>query len=302
LRIIIDIDDTLGDLLTPSLDDYFRDYHHRLTRDDITEWDITNFVVPECNEKFFDYFKNPEIYDRVEPIMGAQWGVEELRKRGHELLFVTAAVHPGKGPWLIKWGFVEESWDIPEYACIRNKSLIQADIIIDDRPDTVDSFPGYGILFDRPHNRHYEPSDSKSRAISWEDIIGLVDFIELEMSNKPDFIDPNFIWNLGVGPDAPTVVNEKGGKQAEIRYAPSLADPLVMLNLFGILYKGSIDYGKWNWRRIELTDQLDHAFTHMYAWLAGDRSDDHLGHAFCRLMFAKSLELTPGESERMKPE
>lgn len=106
----------------------------------------------------------------------------------------------------------------------------------------------------------------------------------------------------GVGPDTPSTVNERGGKQSALDYRFDLVDPLTMFTLARILDEGSRKYGDWNWRNITQSDNINHALSHIYAFLAGDKQDDHLGHAFCRLMFALSQELTPGESERMKPE
>lgn len=106
----------------------------------------------------------------------------------------------------------------------------------------------------------------------------------------------------GVGPDAPMVVNEQGGKQSKLNYRFDLIDPLTMFALAEVCAYGAEKYGAFNWRRIDIESNLNHALTHIYAFLAGDTQDDHLQHAFCRLHFALSLHLTPGESERMKPD
>lgn len=104
----------------------------------------------------------------------------------------------------------------------------------------------------------------------------------------------------GMGTDAPTTINEQGGKQSKLDYRFDLIDPLPLFKLAEILSSGADKYGKWNWRRISVEDNLNHALSHIFAYLAGDRQDDHLGHAFCRLMFAISVDMTPGEVERMK--
>lgn len=106
----------------------------------------------------------------------------------------------------------------------------------------------------------------------------------------------------GVGKDAPMTVNENGGKQSKVDYDFPSIDPLVMLRLASIAHEGSQKYGRWNWRRISLEENLNHALTHIFAYMAGDRQDDHLGHAFCRLAFALSLDITPGEHPTMKAE
>ena len=105
----------------------------------------------------------------------------------------------------------------------------------------------------------------------------------------------------GLGPDAPTITNEQGGKQSHLNYRFDLIDPLTMFALARVCAYGAEKYSAWNWRRIDINSNLNHALTHIFAYLAGDTSDDHLEHAFTRLMFALSLHLTPGECERMMP-
>jgi len=56
------------------------------------------------------------------------------------------------------------------------------------------------------------------------------------------------------------------------------------------MYKGAQRYEKDNWRGIDLDDHLNHALVHIYAHLAGDAQDDHLAHAFCRMMMAVAVE------------
>lgn len=90
----------------------------------------------------------------------------------------------------------------------------------------------------------------------------------------------------GVGKDAPMVVNEHGGKQSKVEYAFDQLDPLAMFQLAGIIQKGAEKYGRDNWKKITTEEHLNHALQHIFAHLAGDKQDDHLGHAFCRLMFA----------------
>jgi len=99
----------------------------------------------------------------------------------------------------------------------------------------------------------------------------------------------------GVGLDAPTTVNERGGKQSALGYRFDLIDPQTLFTLASILYEGAIKYGEWNWRRLTVEDNLNHALAHIYAYLASDKQDAHLGHAFTRLMFALSLALRPEE-------
>jgi len=88
----------------------------------------------------------------------------------------------------------------------------------------------------------------------------------------------------GVSPDAPIVTNAHGGKQSQTAYGFHLADTDAMLALAEVLQYGATRYARDNWRRIPAEEHFNHMLIHWYAWLKGDRSDDHLGHMFCRAM------------------
>lgn len=98
----------------------------------------------------------------------------------------------------------------------------------------------------------------------------------------------------GVGPDAPMVTNDQGGKQSQTLYRFDLVDPVAMFEMCRVLQKGAEKYGEDNWRQIPVRDHLNHLLIHVYAYLAGDTQDDHLSHALCRAMFAVALELERG--------
>lgn len=103
----------------------------------------------------------------------------------------------------------------------------------------------------------------------------------------------------GVGPDAPTEIKPNGAKQSDSPYRLDLIPPKALLNTAAILKQGAVKYGENNWRGLSVEDNLNHALVHIYAYLASDRQDDHLGHALCRMMFAKELE-KPVENGHMK--
>ena len=94
----------------------------------------------------------------------------------------------------------------------------------------------------------------------------------------------------GVGKDAPTVVNERGGKQSNVLYRFDLLDPQAMFKMTGVLKEGAEKYGEDNWRNISVREHLNHLIIHAYAYLAGDTSDDHLSHIMCRAMFAQAVD------------
>lgn len=88
----------------------------------------------------------------------------------------------------------------------------------------------------------------------------------------------------GVSPDEPTVTNAWGGKQAESAYAFHLCDPDAMLAMAEVMKQGAEKYERDNWRKLPAEEHFNHMVIHWYAWLKGDRTDDHLAHMLTRAM------------------
>lgn len=99
----------------------------------------------------------------------------------------------------------------------------------------------------------------------------------------------------GLGPNDPETAD---GKQTKIDFAFDLVCPQAMLALARVLQEGR-ERGRTEagWKSLPTADHLNHALMHVYAHQAGDRQEDHLQHAFCRLMMAWSVENTVPKKE-----
>ena len=95
----------------------------------------------------------------------------------------------------------------------------------------------------------------------------------------------------GVGKEAETVVNERGGKQSKVEYRFDLLPPQALAAVAKVLKEGAVKYGENNWHNIDSGDHLNHALIHIYADLAGDNQDDHLEHAACRILMALEMRI-----------
>lgn len=95
----------------------------------------------------------------------------------------------------------------------------------------------------------------------------------------------------GVDPDTELETLTNGAKQSKSPYRFDLIDAATLFDLAEIRAAGSAKYGPTNHQQISIEDHINHAIAHFYAWLAGDRSDNHLGHALCRALFAREVEL-----------
>jgi hypothetical protein len=90
----------------------------------------------------------------------------------------------------------------------------------------------------------------------------------------------------GVGPDAPIVENDRGGKQSHVAYRYDLIPPEVLERMARIFDYGAKRYDTDNWKKISTEEHLNHVMVHLVAYRAGDRSDDHLGHMMWRAQAA----------------
>lgn len=186
--VIIDIDDVCADLLTTWLECYNCDWNDHITKFDIKSWEIDKYVKPECGKKIFEYIKDASLYYGVQPIENALEGVNFLRELGFNVVFCTMVDWGnGKYKWMKEHEFTKSD---EEFIVCKNKSLIRADMMIDDNTHYVQTFKGsLAILFSQPHNYNfYWPH----RVGGWKHIIDsftvhtLTDTMEDDKINKDE--------------------------------------------------------------------------------------------------------------------
>lgn len=186
----IDVDDVCADLLGEWLRRYNAGTGDNLLPDDLDQWEISKTVaeraaVKRVNEirnrigagpyNIFEILQESDLYDHILPIPGARGAVKEMRDRGHRVVFITSCVVGSmdqKVRWLQRYGFLDAGHRSPaDLVIAADKSLINADVLIDDHVKNVESFPRKAILIDRPHN-HTIPCrrlrlDSLSQVPGW---------------------------------------------------------------------------------------------------------------------------------------
>jgi 5'-nucleotidase len=177
--VALDVDEVVAALLPAWLAAYNRDYDDDLTPEDIREWDLSLAVKPECGTKIYSYLDTPKLYEDVKPVEGALRGIATLRAWGHRAIFVTSAMNGHAGAklrLLQRFGVLNAHLRVdPSYFECSDKSLIAADVLVDDRPKNVEDFPGRTILFRQPHNESFNAPDVQARG--WEEVCYAVDAI-----------------------------------------------------------------------------------------------------------------------------
>lgn len=172
-RILIDLDDTLNELVTKWLSIYNNEFQDTLCKEDIHSWDIINYLKPEARGKFFNYLREPDFFLDV----AVQPNAPEVTKRLAEKyeLFVVTSYCPeaclAKYLWLRK-NFPHISAD--NIVFCRTKGIIRADFMIDDGLHNIEDFlktnpNGVPMIFDAPWNRNV--GGKYVRAKDWVEVL-----------------------------------------------------------------------------------------------------------------------------------
>jgi len=135
-RILIDLDSTVADLLTPWLTLYNADWPDQLTVADITHWDL--HLCAQGGVAIYDYLSRPGLVRNLLPYEGAVEGVKTLFDLGHELYIVTAAHSPVNLSEKAEWCQQHLPFLTKRQLVIAHeKHIIPADVLIDDSPSNA---------------------------------------------------------------------------------------------------------------------------------------------------------------------
>jgi hypothetical protein len=95
---------------------------------------------------------------------------------------------------------------------------------------------------------------------------------------------------VGLAPDAPVEQNEQGGLQSVVEGRFDLIPPIAAFELAKVMQHGAEKYSPRNWEKIPVESHLNHLLMHVFAYLAGDRQEEHLTHALARAAMAVEKE------------
>lgn len=97
----------------------------------------------------------------------------------------------------------------------------------------------------------------------------------------------------GMSNDAQVGTNENGGKQHIRPYKSEALFFNALMAVSALRYEACVvnGYSDDNYKLIPKEEHIGRALTHLFAYMAGDKSNDHLCHAACRVLMALELEL-----------
>lgn len=156
MKVLIDMDGIVADLLGKWLRVYNDEYGANLCKEDVHCFDMNqafpghlNLVPIIFREKFFD---------DLEVIDGAQTGVQRIRDAGHDVRFCSAVCSDDSARAKLSW--LRRYFDVSSkhvYLC-NEKWDVLGDVLIDDKPENQENWlkhtqkPVFSL--EHPYNRH----------------------------------------------------------------------------------------------------------------------------------------------------
>ena len=164
----IDMDEVITDTAKKLTDWYTKEFGIIFSEEELKGKDLKEVVAPEHFSKFHEYLNLPGFFADLEVMPDAVDVLEKLNKK-YELFIVSAALEfpnslKDKFDWISKkLPFI--NWK--QICLCGTKSIVQTDIMIDDRARNFSHFQGRKILYICHHNifeKDYE------RVKNWKEI------------------------------------------------------------------------------------------------------------------------------------
>ena len=177
LTILIDQDGVLANYQQHLLAIWRREHGEKfwLPLSLVTEHDMEKQYPEEFHALLAELSLREGFFQALPPIVGAKEALETLLRMGHDVRFCTSPKLYYHFCVAEKFAWVEEhlgmAWT-ERIILTRDKTLVQGDILIDDKPDiTGVCTPTWKhILYDQPYNRHLSQQPRLTWA-NWKEIL-----------------------------------------------------------------------------------------------------------------------------------
>lgn len=173
-RLLVDVDEVLGDFQTPTFDIIHRLFGRKITHHDFDVWDCFSLLSEQERKDVFVEVSKPGFCTNIRPIPGAFEAIEQLRQ------FVDVYAVTSHFPQSATWVHERDEWLVNHFKFSRRsivhtsaKYLVRGDAFLDDNPDHVrnwlNEYPeGLGMLWHIPNTRKLPHDDIRVR--SWGEV------------------------------------------------------------------------------------------------------------------------------------
>jgi 5'-nucleotidase len=152
-RLCIDMDETIADTATEYLGRYNRDNGTNLTKADLLGKTFYDIVYPQHRETAKEYFFQDDFFVDLPLVSDSQRVLASLAKKYE--VFIASAAMEFPDSFTPKYRWLERHFpflDPLRFVFCGDKSILNADYLIDDDARHFKHFKGEGLLFSAPHN------------------------------------------------------------------------------------------------------------------------------------------------------
>lgn len=179
LTILVDMDDTIEQLLKAWLKCLNEKYGRDVKCEEVVDWDITKVYPGLTREQVYGEINLPGFWGKVEPVPGAVEALKHFLDSGHKVFIVTATPYqsvPEKMDDLLFKYFPYLSWE--NVIITSSKQLVHGDVLIDDGVHNLENGNFEKILITAPYNKDYDAeANGMHRVSGWKEIVEIVDEI-----------------------------------------------------------------------------------------------------------------------------
>ncbi|XP_045343583.1 5'(3')-deoxyribonucleotidase, mitochondrial isoform X2 [Leopardus geoffroyi] len=187
LRVLVDMDGVLADFEGGFLRKFrarFPDQPYIALEDRRGFWLSEQYgrLQPGLSEKAISIWESENFFLDLEPLPGAVEAVKQMANLENTDVFIcTSPIKMYKYCPYEKYAWVEKHFGpdfLDQIVLATDKTVVSADLLIDDRPDITGKWPATGaeptpswehILFTACHNRHLQLQPPSRRLHSWAD-------------------------------------------------------------------------------------------------------------------------------------
>ena len=182
MTILVDMDDTIEQLLDAWIRRTNEKYGRDVAYEDIRSWDVSEAYPGLTREQVYAIPMEPGFWKTVKPVPGAAEALQRLMAAGHEVYIVTATLQdnvPEKMDDLLFRYFPFLSWN--QVIITHRKQLIRGDVLIDDGVHNLEGGEFGKLLMTAPHNVGFDAeAHGMIRVNNWAEIEEVISALEHE--------------------------------------------------------------------------------------------------------------------------
>jgi 5'(3')-deoxyribonucleotidase len=171
-RIVTDMDDVIADTLAKYIRVCNAELGLRVSKTDLGEQDLWHFVGRDNFPRIRAIVEQADFFADLDVMPDAQDVLRKLMTRYE--VFISSSAMEVPSSFMAKFHWIEKHFPfVPSSHLVfcGDKSIINADYLIDDRERHFKNFRGEGILFSAPHNMTVE---GYRRVNCWRDVQALL--------------------------------------------------------------------------------------------------------------------------------